>query len=278
MDNRVLRFGHCGRNIYTFNDLDPEPDQPASSQVREPPARCPVCHEPVSFGLVDAPVLVLPPFSNGHDATCAFVVACQLGPAFISEQSNTELHVGITNSTGVVFSYTELGVQSQTHGWEQCLTVPLVAPDNCSSSLIATSNNTALQEPPGNTSVSFRKYWDSQLEMFASLNTWTPDSFLVEREFGSCCYGFALGFINHLRRLEGQEPVCPDAFTLRHILPRMAASSKYLSLCQHIRQHGYYSTACTVHSETPPGKSSESTPAEPEPDTGRPVHEAEQLY
>lgn len=57
-------------------------------------------------------------------------------------------------SAGMVFSYTESGVQRQQCGWEQSVAVPLVA--------------------PGNQSSSFRRRWDVLLEEFACQDTWTP--------------------------------------------------------------------------------------------------------
>lgn len=54
---------------------------------------------------------------------------------------------------GVVFSYTESGVQRQQQGWELSIVVPLVAPSN--------------------DSLSFRTLWDEQLETYSRLNTWT---------------------------------------------------------------------------------------------------------
>ncbi|XP_067361487.1 MKRN2 opposite strand, tandem duplicate 1 isoform X2 [Channa argus] len=136
-----------------------------------------------------------------------------------SEENESELHVGISNSKGVVFSYTELGVLRQQVGWEQSIIVPLVAPGND------------------------RMLWDTQLETFSNLNTWTGDRFQEQREFGSCCYGFALSYINHVMRSEGSEPITREHFTSQYILHRMEAASKYLSVYQDVCQHGYHSTA-----------------------------------
>lgn len=54
-------------------------------------------------------------------------------------------------AAGVVLSYTESGVQREQHGWEQSLVVPLVSPGNCIPN------------------------WDTQLDHFAAMDTWTPD-------------------------------------------------------------------------------------------------------
>ncbi|XP_056253524.1 MKRN2 opposite strand, tandem duplicate 1 isoform X2 [Seriola aureovittata] len=205
----LLRFRHCGRTVYTL-------DGPAGLW-------CPVCGLAVRLGLMEAPVRIQIPVGDGHRAACCFLITSRHGVAGFSEEKESELHVGISNSEGVVFSYTESGVQCQQQGWEQSIIVPLI--------------------DPSNDSLSFRKLWDKQLETYSHLNTWTADRFQEEREFGSCCYGFALSFINHVMRAEGRRTISSECFTSQYILPRMEMTSRYLSVYQHVRQHGHYSTA-----------------------------------
>ncbi|GAA6233085.1 MKRN2 opposite strand protein-like [Lates japonicus] len=204
----LLRFRHCGRTVYTLHG-------PAG-------LRCPVCGLAVRLGLMEAPIRIQTPFRDGHRTTCCFLITSRHGAAGFSEENESELHVGISNSEGVVFSYTESGVQRQQQGWELSIVVPLVAP----------SNN----------SLSFRTLWDEQLETYSRLKTWMADRFQEQREFGSCCYGFALSFINHVMRPEGSQPISRERFTCWYVLPRMEMTSRYLSVYQHICQHGYYST------------------------------------
>ncbi|KAK2861564.1 hypothetical protein Q5P01_001097 [Channa striata] len=208
----LLRFRHCDRTIFTLG----EPVDPAG-------LRCPICRQAVRLGLMEAPVRIHAPIRDGHQTACSFLITSQLGAAGFSEENESELHVGISNSKGVVFSYTELGVQRQQEGWEQSIIVPLVA--------------------PGDDTLSFRMLWDQQLETFSNLNTWTGDRFQEHREFGSCCYGFALSYINHVMRSEGKEPITREHFTSQYILRRTEAASQYLSVYQHVCLHGYYSTA-----------------------------------
>ncbi|KAM6979840.1 MKRN2 opposite strand, tandem duplicate 1 [Aplochiton taeniatus] len=213
MDRSLLKFKHCGKTIYTFDDLNNSNDllQPAE------PKRCPICHERMRFGLLDAPVIVPNPFRNGHLVSCAFLIGSQLGPAFISERHESELHVGVTNCKGVlmcfnspfpgvVYSYTESGVQRQQQGWEQCICVPLVRPGHHSP----------------------RANWDLELETLSCQPAWEPHRFAEEREFGSCCYGYALSFINEMRKLENRHFLSRDAFTSQYILPWLETASSYV--------------------------------------------------
>ncbi|XP_040889994.1 MKRN2 opposite strand, tandem duplicate 1 [Toxotes jaculatrix] len=208
----LLRFRHCGRTVYTLDGL----------AVSAGP-RCPVCVQSVRVGLMEAPVRIQTPVRDGHRAACCFLITSRHGAAGFSAQNHSELHVGISSSEGIVFSYTESGLQCQQQGWEQSIIVPLVAPsDDC---------------------LSFRTLWDEQLEWFSRLNSWTADRFQEQREFGSCCYGFALSFINHVIRSKGREPISRQRFTSEYILPRMEAACRYLSVYQHVCLHGFYSTA-----------------------------------
>lgn len=64
--------------------------------------------------------------------------------------------------------------------------------------------------------------------------------FAEEREFGSCCYGFALTFINHMRSLDGRVSLSRDEFTASHVLPRMKTVSLYISIYQAVSRHGFH--------------------------------------
>ncbi|XP_061899236.1 MKRN2 opposite strand protein-like [Entelurus aequoreus] len=201
----LLRFTHCGKTVFTLADAAG--------------LWCPVCGQKVRFALSDAPVRIRSPIRDGHHASCCFLVTSQGGTASLSEEKDSELHVGISSSDGLVFSYTEFGVQRQVQGWEQSIIIPLVA--------------------PGNHISDFKRKWDTQLGEFAALDIWTPDRFQEEREFGSCCYGFALGFINRVMTLQGKQSISRECFTSHYVLPRIESASRYLSVFHHVRRHGY---------------------------------------
>ena len=59
------------------------------------------------------------------------------------------------SSPGVVYNYTLSGMQRDDHGWEQCISVPLVAPGE----------------------EIFGRQWDSELETFSLLPGWSPHRF-----------------------------------------------------------------------------------------------------
>ncbi|XP_061640952.1 MKRN2 opposite strand, tandem duplicate 1 [Phyllopteryx taeniolatus] len=200
----LLRFSHCGRTALTAADAAPAG------------RRCPECGRAPSFSLAEAPVRLRSPIADGHRTSCCFLVTSRDGADGLSEEKDCELHVGISNSEGVVLSYTESGVQRQQHGWQQSIVIPLVAPGD--------------RIP----------HWDEQLDRFAATDAWTPHRFEEQREFGSCCYGFALGFINQMLMSQGKQPISRERFTSDLVLPRVRAASEYLALFRHVRRHGYW--------------------------------------
>ncbi|KAJ8259851.1 hypothetical protein GJAV_G00174200 [Gymnothorax javanicus] len=187
MDRTLIKYYHCMNDIYCFSEH-------TSSLLN-----CPVCHGRPKFNLLEAPVTVPCPFTNGHNVPCAFTVGSMLGPLHISEEDDSELHIGITNSKGVVYNYTLTGIRKDEFGWEECISVPLVQPDR-----------KALMEQ-----------WDRELEQFSSVDSWTSQRFYEEQEFGSGCYEECpeCGVSFSGRRLEDAPISIPNPFTNGHKAP-----------------------------------------------------------
>ncbi|XP_063072158.1 MKRN2 opposite strand, tandem duplicate 1 [Engraulis encrasicolus] len=218
MDRTIIKFNHCETDIYRFTVLPHFTEANEGAPSHEEFKQCPLCFETLAFDLLNAPVSVPRPFVNAHKVPCAFAIGSVHGPSFIGEWHDTELHVGITSSTGVVHNYTLSGVRRDDQGWEKCLCLQLV--------------------PPWRNNLTHT--WDNELEQFCSTSDWTPERFHEEREFGSCCYAFALAFVNHIQVLEGKTPLSKEEFTGTHILPRIKTISKYIQVYQAIAQHGFY--------------------------------------
>ncbi|XP_067287833.1 MKRN2 opposite strand, tandem duplicate 1 [Pseudorasbora parva] len=206
MEKAMIKYRHCGRDVVSFSSDD--------VSVRQ----CPVCRQTLTFGLLDAPVAITCPFTNGHKVSCAFLIGSVHGPSHLGEWSDTEIHVGLSNSEGLVYNYTLSGIRRDAQGWENCVCIPLAPPERRE----------------------LRELWDTELERFSVLPEWTSERFSEERAFGSCCYGFALSFINRMRRLDGRAALSREHFTGCHILPRMKTVSQYINIYHAILQHGFY--------------------------------------
>ncbi|XP_053324595.1 MKRN2 opposite strand protein [Spea bombifrons] len=202
----LLKFSHCQRDVFCS---------------RVPPL-CPICGQSVvaSWRLEEAPVHVPCPFVNGHREKCSFLVKPTRGEFLGDYDGDSDLHVGITDTSGVVYHYNETGVRGDTLGWEQCVSVPLVPPDN----------------------YALIDQWDGYLTEHAASEQWLPHRY-SERDH-NCC-SFALRFINRILSLLEKPPLSTTQFTERFVLPRTRRASKYLSVCREVSQHGFYA----VHRE-----------------------------
>ncbi|XP_048878081.1 MKRN2 opposite strand, tandem duplicate 1 isoform X2 [Brienomyrus brachyistius] len=215
MDRSIIRFSHCDKYIYCFSFHN---NVSGDSAGRSPSPHCPLCHSYLRFGLLDAPVSIRTPFDNGHAVPYALTIGSMHGPLYISERDNSELHVGITNSKGVVYNYTMRGIRRDETGWERCVAVRLVQPGAANT----------------------MNLWDRELERFALSDMWAPERFHEEREFGTCCYAFALGFINQVRAAGGKRCLTRDEFTATHILPRMKTTSTYVQIYREVLERDFY--------------------------------------
>lgn len=73
MEETVVKFRHCGKDIYSFSKSGVMLNQ----QNRNV---CPVCRNPLKLGLLDAPVALPSPFTNGHETHCSFLLGAKEGP------------------------------------------------------------------------------------------------------------------------------------------------------------------------------------------------------
>lgn len=74
----MVKFRHCGKDIYCFSKPDVTLNQQNACNVER--NVCPVCLNPVKLGLLDAPVALPSPFTNGHETRCSFLLGAKEGP------------------------------------------------------------------------------------------------------------------------------------------------------------------------------------------------------
>ncbi|XP_062842437.1 MKRN2 opposite strand protein [Trichomycterus rosablanca] len=204
MDRSVIKISHCDKDIFCFFV----------------PEECPECG--VSFSgrrLEEAPVSIPNPFTNGHKVPCAFLIAPAEENILREFDGGSDLHTGITDTTGAVYNYTKEGVRRDRQGWERCISIPLVQPDM----------------------YNLINQWDQYLEKFSSNQMWDP----VWKSFNEedhNCYTFTLTFINCVLATQTKKALGKDEFTQTFVLPRVKRASKYSALCQEISKHHFYIT------------------------------------
>ncbi|XP_034811725.1 MKRN2 opposite strand protein isoform X2 [Pan paniscus] len=139
----------------------------------------------------------------------------------------SDLHVGITNTNGVVYNYSAHGVQRDGEGWEESISIPLLQP-----------NMYGMMEQ-----------WDKYLEDFSTSGAWLPHRY---EDNHHNCYSYALTFINCVLMAEGRQQLDKGEFTEKYVVPRTRLASKFITLYRAIREHGFYVTDCPQQEAQPP--------------------------
>ncbi|NXP75712.1 MKROS protein, partial [Ramphastos sulfuratus] len=199
-EEAILRVRHCGADIF----------------CRRAPQLCPACGLPLrGAGLAAAPIRLPSPFRHGHRQPYAFLLRPTTGTFLGGYDGKSDLHVGITNSHGVVYSYNQEGIQRAETGWEQCISIPLVQPDLFG----------LLQQ------------WDKLLEEFSLGEAWLPHRY---EEDDHNCYTYALAFVNSILTAQGKQQLSKGEFTEMFVIPQTKRASKYLTLHQELTAKDFY--------------------------------------
>ncbi|XP_030865423.2 MKRN2 opposite strand protein isoform X2 [Gorilla gorilla gorilla] len=208
----LIKFNHCEKYIYSFSV----------------PQCCPLCQQDLgSRKLEDAPVSIANPFTNGHQEKCSFLLRPTQGTFLREYDGRSDLHVGITNTNGVVYNYSAHGVQRDGEGWEESISIPLLQP-----------NMYGIMEQ-----------WDKYLEDFSTSGAWLPHRY---EDNHHNCYSYALTFINCVLMAEGRQQRDKSEFTEKYVVPRTRLASKFIILYRAIREHGFYVTDCPQQEAQPP--------------------------
>ncbi|NWY47380.1 MKROS protein, partial [Sylvia atricapilla] len=207
----VLRVRHCRALVY----------------CRRAPPRCPACGGDLrQAGLTAAPDRAHRPLgSRSPLCRCRWGCAGVCGHMAVPQQplcspssgydGHGDLHVGITNSKGVVYHYDQEGVHRAASGWEQSISIPLVQPDMWE----------------------LQQHWDSLLEEFSWEEAWLPHRYEEQQHN---CFSFALAFVNGVRRGRGRQPLSKAQFTQTFLLPHTTEASRYLRLQQHLAHSDFF--------------------------------------
>ncbi|KAM8759034.1 MKRN2 opposite strand protein isoform 1-T1 [Rhynchonycteris naso] len=208
----LIIFNHCRKYIYSFSV----------------PRCCPLCRQDVgSRKLEEAPVSISNPFTNGHQEKCSFLLRPTQGTFLREYDGRSDLHVGVTNTNGVVYNYTMHGVQRDETGWEQTVSIPLLQPGM----------------------FGLMDQWDKYLEDFSSTGAWLPHRY---EEDSHNCYSYTLTFINCILTTEGKAQLDKNEFIEKFVVPRTRKVSKYITLYRAIEERGFYVIDHPDHTPSPP--------------------------
>ncbi|XP_032064720.1 MKRN2 opposite strand protein isoform X2 [Thamnophis elegans] len=166
------------------------------------------------------PVLLLPPLPVGGASPGArpfFGVGRKAESAHHKRDydGDSDLHVGITNTNGLVYNYNETGITIAEYGWEQCVSIPLVQPDM----------------------YGLLNQWDTYLGQFSATDIWLPHRY---EECFHNCYTYALTFINCVLSAQKQQQMNKNEFAEKFVIPRTRKASKYITIYKEICKNGFY--------------------------------------
>jgi len=193
-DPGILCFQHCDKKVKVFCFALPKTCQLCgadlyTSELRIPPFRIPY------------------PFTKAVLQPCAVAIRPTLGDFLHHYQNSTDLHIGVTDSQGIVYEYDKNGLKNNdTTRWSQCLAIQIV------------------QQPDSK----WREYWDYTLEIVSQQDRWISERY---KEDDHNCYTFVLAFLRTLQLKSINKAVLNKMdFCREYILPRTISAGKYISL------------------------------------------------
>uniref|UniRef100_T1JLW0 MKRN2 opposite strand protein n=1 Tax=Strigamia maritima TaxID=126957 RepID=T1JLW0_STRMM len=199
-EGAILCFQHCEskKRIFCFKF----------------PAICPICGcdlLSLTTNLIMPPFRVPYPFSDASKMSCCVVIKPTTGNFLFTYHNSCNLHIGVTDSQGVVYEYKKEGiVHTDTHTWAQCIAVDIISK----------------YDPE------WKRIWDLHLRKLSSQLIWSS---LEYNEETHNCYSFVLTFLR-LLQLPYLFQYLSDRtfFCQKFILPRTLTAAKYITLFRKI--------------------------------------------
>jgi len=202
METEIRCFQHCSRdwNILCFTIPDV----------------CPLCgHDTMTTEMRIPPYLIQSPLTDANTTQCCVVIKPTIG-CFLTDYTNqSNLHIAVTNTAGVVYEFDERGVTVGGSDWTQCLRVNVL----------------------GILSETVYKKCDETLAIMAQNETWTKEKY---NEFSHNCYDFVMQFLRNISNvvktgcLESRSLFCEQV-----IVPVTSKAGKYISMYRTVATDGY---------------------------------------
>ncbi|OQR80127.1 hypothetical protein BIW11_05269 [Tropilaelaps mercedesae] len=202
----VLCFQHCLREVHLL--------------CLQLPATCPLCDKTVDRNrLLLSPSVIPSPFGPASASPCSVVIKPSKGSFLTSLTTSLDLHVGLTDSRGIVHEYDRRGLTVGAGDWRQCVTIPLSCGPNQSK---AVDSN----------------FWDYTLEVTENRQCWSRECYDGEDHN---CFTFVLDFVRTLQ-LPGLSAVALNRthFCQQVICPRMKSVARYVTLYRKLEADHIY--------------------------------------
>lgn len=193
-------FQHCkkDRNILCFSV----------------PVICPLCGADVTQTPSRIPPYIIPsPLVNAKNYPCSVIIKPTVGTFLQHYNNQSDLHVGVTDSSGCTYDYNEKGVNIGTV-WEQCVVIKILNED-----------------------YNVQRRWDSLLNQISRSQTWHRSRYDEERHN---CFDFALDFLQLcdiqelMSVVQNKRTFCQDL-----VIKHTHRAAAYISLYRNIQQNGF---------------------------------------
>ncbi|GAB6026673.1 hypothetical protein CHUAL_013186 [Chamberlinius hualienensis] len=191
-DPGILCFQHCDKNAQVF--------------CFTLPRFCELCGADLYISELRIPPFRIPyPFVAAAAIPCSIVIRPTVGDFLHNYQNAADLHIGVTNSKGVVFEYDKNGLTNDdTAKWCQSLRIDILS--QMDAKLL--------------------RQWDKTLEKISQQDRWSSTFYSVDDHN---CYSFVLEFLKllqlHFTKLD---------FCQQFILPKTVSAGKYISLYRNL--------------------------------------------
>ncbi|CAL7947744.1 unnamed protein product [Xylocopa violacea] len=190
-DSNILCFRHCCAN---------------SIFCKSVPEICPICQLCIVDYKIE-PFLVPYPYTNAiHEENCVVIRPSQ-GNFLNDYHIINDLHIGITNSQGIVFEYDKQGLIINDYSkWTKCIAISLIPP-------------------------SWGNHWNETLKIMLKDPKWRSDNY---DESLMNCFNFVIEFLNNLKYINvcyvNKETICEKL-----ILPKIKDALKYNSVSMKLK-------------------------------------------
>lgn len=203
-DKGMIRcFQHCdaNTNILCFSQI---------------PLICPICRQDVTKTESLIPPFRLPsPLTNATENPFSVVMRPTVGNFLEDYQNSANLHIGLTNSKGIVYDFDEGGVHIGSSSWNLCVAASLI-------------NHITSQTA---------ELWDVLLDKYAKKSDWSSHRY-EEQEHN--CFTFVMRFFQ-FSKLVNAIPAARSRkeFITEFLLPHTQKTSKYIAMYRQIAAHGF---------------------------------------
>lgn len=158
------------------------------------------------------PFVVPYPYINAAHQSTSIVVRPSQGDFLKDYHIANDLHIGITNSEGIVFEYDKEGIIiNDWSKWINCILLTIVPS-------------------------SWEDHWNETLKIMLKDSKWKSENY---DESSMNCFNFVLEFIHNLQYM-GMKFISKEDMCNKLILPKIQEAIKYNSLFKKLQTNKYF--------------------------------------